>query len=140
MIFKMKEAYIQFLRPLIWNSQYQRNNKANGHRNLRCFPQHSATGHSNGFCGSSVIIDFIFEKRTQLKRLCALARFREINVSCISKTKITVHETIQNTIDEIIENIVEDTELKVCCGKIISGTFPVNLVFYLLGWFNNISL
>ena len=36
-------------------SQYQRNNKADQTKRLRCFPQCSAQGHKNqGFCGRPI--------------------------------------------------------------------------------------
>ncbi len=38
-----------------FSSSYQRNNKGTGQKNLRCFPQHNASGHANkAFCGGSV--------------------------------------------------------------------------------------
>ena len=37
---------------MVWTDAYQRNNKANGQKNLRCFPGCcEAVGHQRGFCG-----------------------------------------------------------------------------------------
>lgn len=38
-----------------FNNNYLRNNKCDGEKNIRCFPQCCSTGHCKvGFCGSSV--------------------------------------------------------------------------------------
>ena len=41
-----------------WLDSYQRNNKANGSKNLRCFPFHTRGEHQTGFCGRSIRATF----------------------------------------------------------------------------------
>lgn len=43
--------------------EYLRNNKANGMKNLRCFPHCCAEGHhDSGFCGSSVDVEVLVNR------------------------------------------------------------------------------
>jgi len=52
---------LEFHNNLQWVDAYQRNNKSNGQKNLRCFPNHcQGLGHQPGFCGHSIIIDFSY--------------------------------------------------------------------------------
>jgi hypothetical protein len=46
-----------------FHHEYLRNNKANGGKNLRCFPCCSEPAHKlQGFCGQPVIIDLVINK------------------------------------------------------------------------------
>ncbi len=70
-----RNGFIRFIKPLIWKTQYQRNNKSNGQKNLRCFPGHCETGHQSSFCGTSICIEFVFQSKFKYSQLCALAMF-----------------------------------------------------------------
>jgi hypothetical protein len=45
----------------VWKAGYQRNNKASGHRNLKCFPMCPPVGHQQSFCGTPIVVDFDLE-------------------------------------------------------------------------------
>ncbi len=81
---KEYKILISFDDEIQWLPAYQRNNKANGQKNLRCFPNHvPGVGHQNGFCGhvirANVVYDpgFIQPTPSELKFLIAFAEFLE---------------------------------------------------------------
>ena len=39
-----------------FSTTYQRNNKSNGQKNLRCFPGHCFEGHKSGWCGHPLLV------------------------------------------------------------------------------------
>lgn len=53
---------LEFDPTLEWLDAYQRNNKANGSKNLRCFPNHTLGGHQSGFCGRSIRVTHTYPK------------------------------------------------------------------------------
>ena len=70
-----RNGFIRFRKPLVWKPHYQRNNKSNGQKNLRCFPGHCDTGHESSFCGTSIKIEFVFQEDFKYSQLCALGKF-----------------------------------------------------------------
>merc|ERR1712176_1342853 len=54
----MSNGRLEFNPDIVWLCAYQRNNKSNGQKNLRCFPNHSDSGHQRGFCGQSILVDY----------------------------------------------------------------------------------
>jgi hypothetical protein len=47
---------LAFHPSVVFNKAYQRNNKSNGQKNLRCFPTHSLSGHQSHWCGQPLCI------------------------------------------------------------------------------------
>lgn len=53
---------VEFHEKVTWEPAYQRNNKANGQKNLRCFPSHcEGLGHQRGFCGRSILVNYYMD-------------------------------------------------------------------------------
>lgn len=53
---------LRYADSTIWKAAYQRNNKSNGQKNLRCFPECTeGKGHSALFCGRSVKVEYFPE-------------------------------------------------------------------------------
>ncbi len=51
-------VYVEFSDDIFWLPAYQRNNKANGQKNIRCFPNHTpGMGHQSGWCGHAVRVN-----------------------------------------------------------------------------------
>jgi hypothetical protein len=46
---------VEIVSKISKSTSYLRNNKADGEKNVRCFPECSSDGHcASGFCGSSI--------------------------------------------------------------------------------------
>mmetsp|Transcript_12192 Transcript_12192/g.14786 ORF Transcript_12192/g.14786 Transcript_12192/m.14786 type:complete len:504 (-) Transcript_12192:101-1612(-) len=65
---------VEFDPSIEWQASYQRNNKSNGQKNLRCFPQHNKEGHKLGFCGQAVNITY-YHTNSESRELIAIANF-----------------------------------------------------------------
>lgn len=68
--------FVKFRDGTVWKPAYQRNNKSNGQKNLRCFPECTeGKGHRVLFCGRSIKIDYFAEDAyaDQDIALCQLA-------------------------------------------------------------------
>ncbi|CAK9020186.1 Uncharacterized protein SCF082_LOCUS14819 [Durusdinium trenchii] len=67
---------LEFHSNIEWAPAYQRNNKANGQKNLRCFPNHcQGLGHQRGFCGHSIVINFFYLPPTVKGKLYSFGHF-----------------------------------------------------------------
>jgi len=67
---------LEFHSNIQWAPAYQRNNKANGQKNLRCFPNHcQGLGHQRGFCGHSIVINFFHMPHTLKGSLYSFGHF-----------------------------------------------------------------
>mmetsp|Transcript_21997 Transcript_21997/g.35311 ORF Transcript_21997/g.35311 Transcript_21997/m.35311 type:complete len:171 (-) Transcript_21997:13-525(-) len=67
---------LEFHSNIQWAQAYQRNNKANGQKNLRCFPNHcQGLGHQRGFCGHSIVINFYYLPQSIQGQLYSFAHF-----------------------------------------------------------------
>ena len=54
---------LRFTDNTVWKDAYQRNNKSNGQKNLRCFPECTeGKGHRALFCGRSIKIEYFPEE------------------------------------------------------------------------------
>jgi len=67
---------LEFHSNIQWAQAYQRNNKANGQKNLRCFPNHcQGLGHQRGFCGHSIVVNFYYVPQNFKGALYSFAHF-----------------------------------------------------------------
>jgi hypothetical protein len=68
----------EFLDYLNFEGRYQRNNKAKGRKNLRCYPSCRSTGHvKTGFCGRPVRIKVTYDTQAaEAIDILAFAQFR----------------------------------------------------------------
>jgi hypothetical protein len=66
----------QFVEPELFTGHYQRNNKAKGRKNLRCYPACRPTGHvDTGYCGRPVSVKVEYDDASNSLELMAFAEF-----------------------------------------------------------------
>ncbi len=71
--------YSHFREAELWTCRYQRNNKRNGMKNLRCFPACTDAHRLRGFCGRPA---YVGVNNPERKRLFAWAGFYKVPGSC----------------------------------------------------------
>ncbi|RYG61201.1 hypothetical protein EON64_18755, partial [archaeon] len=91
-----------------FQTEYLRNNKANGSKNIRCFPCCSANGHSfKGFCGQPVLAQLIIQQKFGLDTgLSGISMLNPYEMVVVGE-----FQPLDNEYSPIDTNITESSDL-----------------------------